>query len=219
MAGRALGDVGAFLSALAGGGGGGIFGGCGGALAGTFDEQYRCYSVAMLGKPEFENGDKIVLPPSALAQLTQLRVSYPMLFRVGNAAASRSTHCGVIEFSSEEGRVYMPHWVMQNLCLEEGAFLSVQSAALPKGTFVKFRPHKTDFIRLANPKAVLEKHLPSFSCLTVGDSICVQYAGKSYHIDVLELKPAVRENNSTGAAACSNGRRPPRPRSFTRRTH
>ncbi len=155
----------------------------------------------MLGRPELEIGDKIVLPPSALERLTMLEVSYPMLFRIAGVdssggtvvgGGSRFTHCGVIEFSGDEGRAYVPHWIMTNLMLVEGAFLSVRSAQLPKGRFVKFRPQTTDFIRLSNPKAVLEKHLPRFSCLTKGDSICVHYAGKNYYIDVLELKPAVR---------------------------
>jgi ubiquitin fusion degradation protein 1 len=192
--------VGDILRALTGGGdnnGGGRIGGGGGAFfsafRGQFDEQYRCFSFAMLGRAELEGSDKIVLPPSALERLTMLEVSYPMLFRIsGIEPTSAATHCGVIEFSGDEGRCYLPHWVMTNLAMEEGAFINVRSAQLPKGRFVKFRPATTDFIRLSNPKAVLEKHLSRFSCLTKGDSICVHYAGKNYFIDVLELQPAVR---------------------------
>jgi hypothetical protein len=199
--------IGDFLRALggaAGGGGGG--GGFGGALRGAFDEQYRCFSVAIAGKADFEGGDKIVLPPSALERLTSLEVSYPMLFRVACVASGRATHCGVIEFSAEEGRAYVPHWMMANLALPEGGFLSVRSAQLPKGRYVKFRPLTTDFIRLSNPKAVLEKHLPRFSCLTKGDSICVNYAGKNYHIDVLDLKPAVRAARGRGRGGAARAR-------------
>ena len=212
--------VGDLLRALTGGGGGGggaggggLFGGLGRGGGGVpiFSEQYRCFSVAMLGRPELEIGDKIVLPPSALESLTMLEVSYPMLFHIAGVASSssscvggRSTHCGVIEFSGDEGRAYVPHWIMTNLMLAEGAFLAVRSAQLPKGRFVKFRPQTTDFIRLSNPKAVLEKHLPRFSCLTKGDSICVHYAGKNYYIDVLELKPAVshRKTHKKGPNLC-----------------
>ena len=31
------------------------------------------------------------------------------------------------EFSAEEGRVYMPHWMMQNLALEEGSMIIVRN--------------------------------------------------------------------------------------------
>lgn len=79
-----------------------------------------------------EAGDKIILPSSALEQLAKRSVVYPMLFRIvnprpiprssGGEIRQLSTHCGVIEFSSEEGTCYMPYWVRQkcnvsNICV------------------------------------------------------------------------------------------------------
>jgi hypothetical protein len=58
--------------------------------------------------------------------------------------------------------------MMQNLLLEEGDVVSLASAALPKGTYVKLQPHSTDFLDISNPRAVLETTLRSFSCLTGG---------------------------------------------------
>ena len=84
--------------------------------------------------------------------------------------------------------------MMQNLMLEEGGVLSVKNVSLPKATFVKFkrgpaaprkrarargdgaaryRPQSTDFLDISNPRAVLEKQFRTFSCLTVGDQICL----------------------------------------------
>ena len=34
-----------------------------------------------------------------------------MLFKVESRSTGRSTHCGVLEFSADEGMVYMPYWV------------------------------------------------------------------------------------------------------------
>ena len=34
-----------------------------------------------------------------------------MLFKVQNRGSGKSTHCGVLEFSADEGMVYMPYWV------------------------------------------------------------------------------------------------------------
>jgi ubiquitin fusion degradation protein 1 len=34
-----------------------------------------------------------------------------MLFKVESRGNGRSTHCGVLEFSADEGMVYMPYWV------------------------------------------------------------------------------------------------------------
>lgn len=58
---------------------------------------------------EITHGGKIIMPPSALEKLARLNISYPMLFKLTNK--ERSTHCGVLEFVAEEGRVYVPHWV------------------------------------------------------------------------------------------------------------
>ena len=68
----------------------------------------------------------------------------------------RTTHCGVLEFVADEGKVYIPYWMMQNLTLEENGLLRVESASLPVATFAKFQPHSCDFLDLTNPKAVLE---------------------------------------------------------------
>lgn len=34
-----------------------------------------------------------------------------MLFRVTNRASGHSTHCSVLEFTAQEGHVYLPRWV------------------------------------------------------------------------------------------------------------
>jgi ubiquitin fusion degradation protein 1 len=157
-----------------------------------FEEQYRCYSVAALGKPELEYGDKIVLPGSALQQLQHLEVSYPMLFRLEAIRAGLKTHVGVVEFTADEGKAHAPYWVMQQLGLAEGAFVSVRNLQLPTARFVKIRPQTSDFLRLSNHKLFLEKQLSRFSCLTKGTSICVFHPelNKNFLIDVLEVKPA-----------------------------
>ena len=50
----------------------------------------------------------LLAPPTHLATLN---ITYPMLFRLSNPKKNRQTHCGVLEFCAEEGRVYVPHWV------------------------------------------------------------------------------------------------------------
>eukprot|EP00943_MAST-04B_sp_MAST-4B-sp1_P006613 g6613.t1 len=159
----------------------------------NFTECYRCYSVAMHGKSnsiEMEKGDKIVMPQSAFNALARMNIQYPMLFNLTNAQnSSQKTHCGVLEFSAEEGKCYIPHWMMQNLLLEEGSLIKITNVSLPKATYVKLRPQSIDFVKLHNPKAVLETTLRRFTCLTIGDQICVPHNGRNYYIDVRELRP------------------------------
>lgn len=51
------------------------------------------------------------MPPSALEHLTRLNIRFPMLFKLSNEKTNRITHCGVLEFVADEGRVYLPCWV------------------------------------------------------------------------------------------------------------
>lgn len=53
----------------------------------------------------------VIMPPSALDQLTRLNVVYPMLFKLTNRKKNRITHAGVLEFVADEGKIYIPYWV------------------------------------------------------------------------------------------------------------
>lgn len=59
-----------------------------GAHPSAFDQYYTAYSMAMLaGQEHRENvvfGGKVILPPSALAELTQLDIESPWLFKLRN---------------------------------------------------------------------------------------------------------------------------------------
>lgn len=154
-----------------------------------FEEQYHCYSVAYADKSHLEGGDKILLPPSAFDTLARLQVDYPMLFRLESSDKGTSTHCGVLEFTAEEGSCYIPFWMMQNLLIEEGSVISVTNVSLPKATFVKLQPQHVDFLEITNPRAVLEHALRNYSCVTKGDVICLPYNSKNYHFELKEVKP------------------------------
>lgn len=71
-------------------------------------------------RDDVERGGKIIMPPSALEKLNISSVSYPMMFKLVNTKIDKTTHCGVLEFVADEGRVYLPLWMMQNLMLQEG---------------------------------------------------------------------------------------------------
>lgn len=156
----------------------------------SFEQTYRCYPASFIEKPQLESGDKIIMPPSALDRLASLHIDYPMLFELRNAAAERVSHCGVLEFIAEEGMIYMPYWMMENMLLQEGDIVRVKNVTLPKGKYVKLQPHTKDFLDISNPKAILETTLRNFSCLTTGDSIMVAYNNKKYYIDIVETKPS-----------------------------
>lgn len=161
-----------------------------GRLDSGFERNYRCYPVSFIEKPHLEKGDKIIMPPSALDSLASLHIDYPMLFELSNSSAERLSHCGVMEFVADEGIIYMPYWMMENMLLQEGSIVHVKNVTLPKGTYVKLQPHTKDFLDISNPKAILETALRNYSCLTVGDTIVIPYNNKNYHVNIVEAKPS-----------------------------
>lgn len=55
----------------------------GSRMATRFETQYNCHSTAVLGRSvNIDDGDKIILPPSALDTIAQMNVEYPLLFEV-----------------------------------------------------------------------------------------------------------------------------------------
>lgn len=162
------------------------------ARAHRFVRQYECYPVAMLPgneREDVERGGKIMMPSSALEELTQLNISYPMLFRLSNAENDRVSHCGVLEFVADEGRVYLPRWMMNNLRVDDGDVVYAESTELPIATYAKFQPQSADFLDITDSKAVLENTLRNFACLTTGDCIAISYNRKVYEVCVLETRP------------------------------
>jgi len=138
---------------------------------------------------DVDRGGKIILPASALEHLTRLHIQFPMLFKLINKSKNRETHCGVLEFVAEEGRCYLPYWMMKNLLLKEGEIIQVQYTNLGIAKFAKFQPQSVDFLEISNPKAVLENSLRNFATLTKGDVISINYNEKDYELCILETRP------------------------------
>ena len=165
----------------------------------TFAELFRCYPITMMNdrirKDDANFGGKIFLPPSALSKLSLLNIQYPMLFELTVNETGKLTHAGVLEFTAEEGRAYLPNWMLETLNVQPGALLTIRSTELPKGTFVKLEPQSVDFLDISDPKAVLENALRNFSTLTVDDVIEINYNNKIYKIKILEVKPQNGSNS------------------------
>ena len=211
----------AYFGGGAGGGGGfdfgGLFGGMvggGGGGGGPLTETLRAFSLAAAGRSEV--GDKILLPPSMLDELTRRVVQYPLLFRLEamRGGAARFSHAGVLEFTAVEGRCHLPAQAMASLRLAEGAFIVVRNVQLPKARFVKLQPERMTFLDLKNPRAVLERALRVYSAVTKGDILDISHAGVVHRLTVLECKPAVsaravEEEQSAFARAARARLRPP----------
>eukprot|EP00746_Dinoflagellata_sp_MGD_P014472 gnl/MRDRNA2_/MRDRNA2_131720_c0_seq1.p1 gnl/MRDRNA2_/MRDRNA2_131720_c0~~gnl/MRDRNA2_/MRDRNA2_131720_c0_seq1.p1 ORF type:complete len:395 (-),score=111.30 gnl/MRDRNA2_/MRDRNA2_131720_c0_seq1:179-1330(-) len=129
-----------------------------------------------------------MLPPSALQELQG--ASSPMLFEISDLRGTRRTHGGVLEFLAEEGRCYVPFWIIKQLQLQEGDRVRLRSKSLPKAKFVRFQPASVALMRVYNTRAMLEVGLRNYVALTVGDSITVEYNTQHYALEVLEARPS-----------------------------
>ncbi|KXN86916.1 Ubiquitin fusion degradation protein 1, partial [Leucoagaricus sp. SymC.cos] len=184
---------GGLLAQLAGGFPGGFGSGRSSSNPSSYDDYLKAYSVAMLPGRQRDNvsyGGKVIMPPSALARLTNLEIEGPWVFQLRNPSnPAASTHAGVLEFIAEEGVVHLPYWMMKTLRLNEGDPIRITGTELPKGKFVKLQAQTVHFLEISDPKAVLEQALRNFSALTQGDIIEISYNSIVFGLLVMETKP------------------------------
>ena len=158
-----------------------------------FIEVYKAFPATILGREDINLSNSIILPPSALQQLSNIKnfgnSKDPVLFKILNIDLNIYTHCGVKEFTAEEGCCYLPLNMFDKLCLTEGQKVNLRALTLKPGTFIKLQPHKTEFTTIPNPKTVLEYNLKDYFCVTEGDTISIKFGKKIYQIDVIKCKP------------------------------
>ncbi|KAK6919322.1 Ubiquitin fusion degradation protein Ufd1-like [Dillenia turbinata] len=153
-------------------------------------------------------GDKIKLPPSCFTELSDQGAfdKGPMYFQLSvvhhefsmdNEASGiqnhRTTHCGVLEFTADEGSVALPSHVWNNLfpaVSPSAPLVEVCYVWLPKGTYAKLQPDGIGFSDIPNHRAVLETSLRQHATLSEGDLITVGHGELTYKLRVLQLKPS-----------------------------
>ncbi|WFC96988.1 ubiquitin fusion degradation protein [Malassezia brasiliensis] len=160
----------------------------------SYEEYFKAYSMSQFRQRERNDvsyGGKIIMPPSALATITDLELESPWTFTLRSTGRGehKTTHGGVVEFIAEEGVVYLPAWMMRMLALREGDPIHVQGTRLPKGKFVKLQPQTVDFLEISDPKAVLEQALRNYPTLTPGDIIEISYNCLTFEILIMEVTP------------------------------
>merc|ERR1712216_217389 len=104
----------------------------------NFTKEFQVYSVTFCNREDLEGGNRFILPASALQELHG--ASTPMLFEISDLRGTRRTHGGVLEFVAEEGRCYVPFWIIKQLNLQEGDRVRLRSKSLPKAKYVRLQP-------------------------------------------------------------------------------
>ena len=155
-----------------------------------------CFSYACSSQSEelirrVKYSNKILLPPSVLHQLQDN--TNTMFFKITNVENSFGQVCGVQEFTAPPGVVLVPYHILDGLGLSEGSTVNIDLSTPPDGSYIKLQPHKTEFIELPDPKALLEKALSvNYPVVTEGHTITIQNPenDKVYHIDIVKTEPS-----------------------------
>jgi Ubiquitin fusion degradation protein UFD1 len=107
-----------------------------------------------------EHSTRLLMPPAALVQLKDSIPpdgGEPLLLRITNAMwQGRESVVGCASFSAPNGVVLVPSHVMEEVRICDGDAAQLVPTTLSKVTRLKLQPLHADFLRLQNPKVVLE---------------------------------------------------------------
>ena len=96
-----------------------------------FIEIYKAFPCSVMGREDIDLSNSIILPQTALQKLSSMKnfgdSKNPILFRILNIELNIFTHCGVAEFTAEEGTCYIPYNMFEKLCLIEGQTVNIRN--------------------------------------------------------------------------------------------
>ena len=155
-------------------------------------------------------GDKICLPQSCSDNiLNNPNVTYPLCFELSispsridvlNALQNglpkpqrKYIYAGILEFNAPDNVVLCPPWMMNDLTINDGDKVTICNITLPKGKFVKLRPHNA--LKDISAKKQLENSLRDFTTLTSETTINVT-GMNDIKIDILSVKPMKNQESS-----------------------
>jgi ubiquitin fusion degradation protein 1 len=166
--------------------------------------------------PVARNDDKVLLPPSALQPLTAAlteagaaAITLEVTLDIpGDTSTKRAlTHCGVLEFTAEEGTIAIPPKVAlclaqqsqtANQLLASGAMLNLRYVRLrrvPEGAVASVQPRGRGFHKQGEKvlnidvKTIFQETLRNFTCLSAGDRFSITHENNLIEFVVRNLTP------------------------------
>jgi hypothetical protein len=157
----------------------------------TFARRYECHSMIYYSDNDnakfMETKDKILMPLSALDTLSRLNLEYPLTFEIFRFGFEENrTYCGVLEFVDNTNYIYLPQKIMDKLYIGEGENLEIRYVQMKKIEFLKLKPLSCDFLKIMEPKLILEETLKNYTCISNGDILDIVVQGfEGVNIEVL----------------------------------
>lgn len=154
------------------------------------------------GKLQFS--DKVSMPRDAGAELARRQLEVPWQFELV-APRPRSAesierdlsstfkwrsrplakaYCSPLDFRAPPNYIFVPLWMMHQLRLAPFDPVLLTWVKLRNGANIELVPHQDAFLKLANPRAILEAELKYYSAATKDSTVSLVYNGKQYDFDV-----------------------------------
>ena len=160
-------------------------------------DMLRAQPSYIFERSDIDKGDKVLLPASILESILDKfgNLPQPMIFSISPIRTRKTTFVGVLEFVAPANTVIIPFWLFKDMELNEGETIRLGLVdQLPKATFLKIRPHKTKFIDLGDPTAILNKHLRDFTVVKKDQTIMIHVLKEDYQLDIVDIKPQNQYN-------------------------
>ena len=160
-------------------------------------DMLKAHSSNLHGRLDLEKGDKVLLPSSILENILERfgNLPQPLVFSVSPIRTRETTFVGVLEFVAPQNVIILPYWMFKEKQLNEGETVRLGIVErIPKATYLKIRPHRTKFIDLGDPTAILNKHLRDFTVVKKGQTITIKILDEEFKIDVVDIKPENQYN-------------------------
>lgn len=156
------------------------------------------------GKLQFS--DKVSMPRDAGNELTRRRLEVPWQFEVvaprprtveeleealGAPLEFRrqpldKAYCSPLDFRAPPNYIFMPLWMMHQLRIAPFDPVLLTWVRLKNGANIKLVPHQDAFLKLHNPRAILEAELKYYSAATKGATLSLVYNGRQFDLDVAD---------------------------------
>lgn len=157
----------------------------------TFSDNFTCHSPAFSESAELEQTGRILLPESVLNDIYQNNERAPpvMFFAIRNPRLGNTVYAGIQSFTAPPGIAYVPYWMMEYLQVEEGGLVRISLTSLMTATRALFQPQDEGFLKLPNPRVILEYSLRQHPCLTQGTVLNIHFNEKVYRLKVMKTEP------------------------------
>ena len=98
-------------------------------------------------------------------------------------------YVNVVEFTSEDGQIILPNWMISEYRLERGSFLDIELVTnVSLGKFICLQPQDEIFFEMYDYETCLEQLLPSYSMLQKNKVIVINMFGIDYRFIITEIR-------------------------------